>query len=98
MRGRRRTAAAALAEVLARMPGADASALITAFADACGPRLAREAAARGVLRDGRLLVLVRSEEWASQVRSLESELCARVNARLGKTVARGLEVRVGPER
>jgi hypothetical protein len=98
MRGRRRTAAAALAEILSKMPGADAPALVTAFAEACGPRLAREATARGVLRDGRLLVLVRTEDWAAQVRALEAELCARVNARLDRTVARGLEIRVGPER
>jgi predicted nucleic acid-binding Zn ribbon protein len=98
MRGRRRTAAATLAEVLSQMPGADAPALVAAFADACGPRLAREATARGVLRDGRLLVLVRTEDWAAQVRALEAELCARVNSRLGRAVANGLEIRVAAER
>ena len=53
---------------------------------------------RGVLRDGRLLVLVRSEEWAAQFVAAESMLCERVNVRLGRTVAHGLEVRVAPDR
>lgn len=53
---------------------------------------------RGALRDGRLLVLVRSEEWAAQLVAAEGLLCERVNARLGRLVARGLEVRVAPER
>jgi predicted nucleic acid-binding Zn ribbon protein len=98
MRGRRRTLAAALAVALAPRPEAEAAALAAAFAEACGPRLAREASLRGVLRDGRLLVLAGNEEWAAQLRALEADLCGRVNARLGRAVARGLEVRVGPAR
>jgi predicted nucleic acid-binding Zn ribbon protein len=97
VRGRRRTVAAVLADAFAHWPAAEGAALITAFADACGPRLAREASMRGLLRDGRLLVLVRSEEWAAQLVALERPLCERVNARLGRAVARGLEVRVAPE-
>ncbi|WP_242345580.1 DciA family protein [Anaeromyxobacter terrae] len=87
-----------LAETFSQWPAAQGAALTTAFADACGPRLAREVSMRGVLRDGRLLVLVRSEEWAAQLVALESPLCERVNARLGRVVASGLEVRVAPER
>jgi Dna[CI] antecedent, DciA len=98
MRGRRLTLAAALAEALARRPGAGAAALAAAFAEACGPRLAREASMRGQLSDGRLLVLVRSESWAAQLVALEREVCDRVNQRLGREVAVGLEIRVGPER
>jgi predicted nucleic acid-binding Zn ribbon protein len=98
MRGRRRTLASALADALARHPQAEAALLAAAFAEACGPRLAREASMRGVLRDGRLLVLAASDEWAAQLTAHEATLCARVNARLGRVVARGLEVRVAPGR
>jgi hypothetical protein len=87
-----------LADTFARRPGAEGAALAAAFAEACGPRLAREVSMRGALRDGRLLVLVRSEEWAAQLVAAEGLLCERVNARLGRVVARGLEVRVAPER
>lgn len=97
VRGRRRTAAAALADALARRPEAQAAAIAAAFAEACGPRLAREVSMRGRLRDGRLLVLVRSPEWAAQVSELAGVLCERVNARLGRAVAAGLEIRIGPE-
>lgn len=98
MRGRRRTVAAALAEALARRPEAQSAALAAAFAEACGPRLSREVSMRGRLRDGRLLVLVSSPEWATQVNELAAALCERVNARMGRTVALGLEIRIGPER
>ena len=98
MRGRRRTAASVLADALARRPEAQSAALAVAFADACGPRLAREVSMRGRLKDGRLLVLVRSPQWATQLAELSEVLCERVNARLGRPVATGLEIRVGPER
>jgi hypothetical protein len=94
MRGQRRTIAATLAEALARRPGADGAALAAAFAEACGPRLAQELSCRGLLRDGRLLVLARSAAWARQVSQLEREICDRVNRRLGRPVAAGLDVRV----
>lgn len=103
MRGRRRTLAAVLAETLAARAqggaGAQAETVIAAaFAEACGPRLAREASFRGVMRDGRLLVVVRTETWATQVKAVAPELCARVNARLGRRVADDLDVRVAAER
>lgn len=68
--------------------------MATAFAEACGPRLSREVSYRGPLRDGRLLVLVRSEVWAQQVIAMETELCARLEDRMGIGSAPGLEIRV----
>jgi Dna[CI] antecedent DciA-like protein len=96
MRGQRRTLASVLAQSLAARGAAEPATIAAAFAEACGPRLAREASFRGTLRDGRLLVLVRTPAWAAQVESLAPELCARVSARLGRPVAPGLEVRVAP--
>jgi len=98
MRGRRRTLASVLAETLASRGATEPAALAAAFAEACGPRLAREASCRGVLSDGRVLVLVRTPGWAAQVESLAPILCARVNARLGRAAAAGLDVRIAPER
>lgn len=97
-RGRRRTLASTLADVLARDRAAQPVALAAAFAEACGPLLAREVSVRGVTRDGRLLVVVTSEAWASQVRALAPVLCERVNARLGRGVAAGLDVHLAAER
>ncbi len=96
MRGRRRTLASVLAEALARRPAAAAgdAAIAVAFAEACGPQLARAASFRGVMADGRLLVLATGEEWATQLRALDRTLCDRVNQRLGRRAARGLDVRV----
>lgn len=96
MRGKRRTVASVLAETLGARSGAEGAAVAAALAEACGPRLAREVSCRGPLRDGRLLVLVSDEAWAQQLRALEREICAKVNARLGREAAPGLEVRVGP--
>src|SRR5512137_1009310 len=96
MRGRRRSVASVLAETLSSRRGADAAALAAAVAEACGPRLAREVSCRGLLRDGRILVLVGDEAWAEQLRALGQEICLKVNARLGRAVVSGLEVRVGP--
>jgi predicted nucleic acid-binding Zn ribbon protein len=98
MRGRRQTIASVLAQTFAGTSPAEGLALAAAFAEACGPRLAREVSCRGRLKDGRLLVLARTAQWATQVEALAIELCARVNARLGRPVAAGLEVRVAPER
>jgi predicted nucleic acid-binding Zn ribbon protein len=97
MRGRRRTLASILAESLASRGAGQPAAIAAAFAEACGPRLAREASCRGVTRDGRLLVLVRSQAWATQVEALAEALLARVNARLGRTAAVGLDVHVAPD-
>lgn len=96
MRGKRRTVASVLAEALAARSGAGEAAVAAALAEACGPRLAREVSCRGTLRDGRLLVLVSDEGWAQQLRALEREICGKVNARLGREAARGLEVRLAP--
>ena len=93
MRGRRRTVAAVLAEALAGRRPAGEAALAAAFAEACGTRLAREVSFRGVLRDGRLLVVATSEAWAEQLRAAERLVCDRVNARLGREAAQGIEVR-----
>ncbi len=98
MRGRRQTLASVLARTLPKHDQALGAALTAAFAEACGPRLAREASLRGELKDGRLLVLVRTAPWAAQVEALAPELCERVNARVGRPVATGLEVRVAAER
>jgi predicted nucleic acid-binding Zn ribbon protein len=95
MRGRRRTVAAVLAEVLSARPKAREVAIVAAFAEACGPRLAREASCRGLLRDGRLLVVVADPAWAEQLRALEPEVVRKVNARLGRSATSGLDVRVG---
>src|SRR5512138_3793364 len=98
MRGRRRTLASALADALAARPAAGDAAIAAAFAEALGPRLAREASFRGVTREGRLLVVARTDAWAAQLSALGGLICARVNARCGREVARGLDVHVqGPE-
>lgn len=98
MRGRRRTLASTLADALGGLRAAEPVAIPAAFAEACGPRLAREASVRGVTREGHLLVVVRTEAWATQIRALAPMLCERVNARLGRTVASGLDVHVAAER
>jgi predicted nucleic acid-binding Zn ribbon protein len=97
MRGRRQTIASLLAQALAPRRAAEGAALAAAFADACGPRLAREVSLRGPLKDGRLLVLARTAAWAAQVEAIAPVLCERVNARFGREIAAGLEVRVAPE-
>lgn len=97
LRGRRRTLAATLADALGRDRAAQPVALPAAFSEACGPMLAREVSVRGVTRDGRILVVVRSEAWAAQVRALAPVLCERVNARLGRPVASGLDVHLAPD-
>jgi hypothetical protein len=97
-RGRRRTLASSLSDALAGVPGADPVRLRAAFAEACGPRLAREVSVRGVTREGRLLVVVRTQAWAAQVKALAAALCDRVNVRMGRPVASGLDVHVAAER
>ena len=95
MRGRRKSVASALAEVLGRHRETGDAAVAAAFAEACGSQLIRVASFRGVMRDGRLLILVTEPEWAAQVEALSGEICTRINARLGRVAARGLDVRVG---
>ncbi len=87
--------ASALAEVLGRHRETGEAAIAAAFVEACGQRLSRSASFRGVMKDGRLLVLVTDQAWADQVQALADEICARVNARLGRPAARGLDIRVG---
>jgi len=98
MRGRRRTLASVIAESLASRGATEPAAIAAAFAEACGPRLAREVSCRGLTREGRLLVVARTPGWASQVEGLGATLCDRVNARLGQKVAQGLDVHVAPDR
>lgn len=96
MRGRGRPIATVLTDALAGRREARLTAVATAFAEACGWPLAREVSVRAVARDGRLLAVASSRGWADEVERLAPALCARVNARLGRPVASGLDVRVGP--
>lgn len=98
MRGRRRTLAGALGDALAGVRGAEAVTVPAAFAEACGPGLAREASMRGVTKEGHLLVVASSQAWAAQLRELAPVICERVNRRLRRTVALGLDVHVAPPR
>jgi predicted nucleic acid-binding Zn ribbon protein len=70
--------------------------MTAAFSEAVGPRLAREVSLRGKLRDGRLLVVVSSALWATQVTEIESEVLRKLRARLGAACASGLSIHVGP--
>jgi Dna[CI] antecedent DciA-like protein len=97
MRGRRRTVATVLADAFASRPEASSPAIAAAFAEACGSSLARNASCRGLLKDGRLLVLARTQAWADQLIAAAPLLCERVNARLGRRALGGLEVRLAPE-
>jgi len=96
MRGRNRVIASVLADALAGRKDAEPAALAAAFAEACGWPLAREVSLCAVTRDGRLLAVASSQAWADQVLSLGPRIRDRLNARLGRRVATGLEVRVGP--
>jgi Dna[CI] antecedent, DciA len=98
MRGRRRTLASVIAESLASRGATEPATIAAAFAEACGPRLAREVSCRGVTREGRLLVVARTPAWASQVEALGGTLCDRVNARVGRKVAQGLDVHIASDR
>lgn len=96
MRGRARPIATVLTDALAARREARLAAVAAAFNEACGWPLAREVSLRAVARDGRLVAVASSRGWADEVERLAPALCARVNARLGRTVASGLDVRVGP--
>ncbi len=96
MRGKGRSIASVLTDALGAREEARGTALAAAFAEACGFPLSREVSLRGVTTDGRLILVASSQGWADQVVRLGRQLTARVNARLGKEAARGLEVRVGP--
>jgi predicted nucleic acid-binding Zn ribbon protein len=94
MRGRGKPISTVLADALGARGGASAS-LSSAFAEAAGPRLAKELSARGKLRDGRLLVVASSAAWAQQAHALESELLAKLRARLGDRCPTALSIHVG---
>jgi len=96
MRGRGRPIATVLTDALAGRRDARLAAAAAAFAEACGWPLAREVSLRALTRDGRLMAVASTQGWAEQVERLAPQLCQRVNARLGRAVAVGLEVRVGP--
>ena len=96
MRGRGRPIATVLTDALAGRREARLTAVAAAFAEACGWPLAREVSVRAVARDGRLLAVASSRGWADQIERLAPAICARVNARLGRSVASGIDVRVGP--
>lgn len=93
MRGGRRSISTLVAQFLAARPAARLGALQAAFAEACGQPLARQAAARGLTGDGRVLVAARSAAWACEVERLAGPICERLAARLG-TAPAGLTVRV----
>lgn len=95
MRGRRRHVSSVLADALAARARAHPASLTAAFAEAVGARLAREVSSRGLLRDGRLLVVASSSDWAAQVSALEEEILSRLASRLGPSAPTGLSVHVG---
>jgi predicted nucleic acid-binding Zn ribbon protein len=96
VRGRGRKISSVLADALVPREEARLAAAAAAFSEACGFPLARECAARGLTRDGRLLVVARTEAWATQLETHAASICARVNARLGRLAVREIEARVGP--
>ncbi|HTT70024.1 MAG TPA: DciA family protein [Anaeromyxobacteraceae bacterium] len=96
MRGRSRAIASVLADALSGRKEAEPAALAAAFAEACGWPLAREVSLRAVSREGHLIAVASSQAWADQVLALGPRIRDRLNARLGRRAATGLEVRVGP--
>jgi hypothetical protein len=96
MRGRGRRISTVLADALERRAGARSAAVAAAFAEACGHPLCRETSLKAITREGVLIAVARTPEWAAQLEALAGILCERVNARVGKPVATGLQVRVGP--
>jgi hypothetical protein len=95
MRGRRRHVSSVLADALAARGRAQGSTLAALFSEAVGARLAREVSFRGLLRDGRILVVVSRPDWAAQIVALEGEVLAKLRARLGASCPTGLSVHVG---
>lgn len=95
MRGRRRHVSSVLADALAARGRPQSASLAACFAEAVGPRLASEVSVRGKLRDGRLLVVARSAEWAAQVVALEPEIVSLLRERLAASAPTGLSVHVG---
>ncbi len=85
-----------LADALSPRGEALRPAAAAAFAEALGWPLAREVQLRALTRDGRLLAVARSEQWADQVRALAPRIVERMNARLGPGTAVDVDVRLGP--
>ena len=98
MRGRGRRISTVLADALKVRTGSRPALLAAAFAEACGHPLCREASLKTITREGVLIAVARSPEWAAQLEAIGVILCERVNARLGQQVATSLQVRVGPLR
>src|SRR5690349_20799723 len=96
MRGRGRPIATVLTDALAGRRGARLAAIASSFAEACGWPLAREVSVRAITRERRLVVVASSRGWADQVEALAPRIVARMNARLGREAAVGIDVRVGP--
>jgi hypothetical protein len=96
MRGRGRSIATVLGDALRGRSEARPAAIAAAFAEACGWPLSREIALRATTRDRRLIVVARTRGWADQVEALAPLIVERVNERLGRAAALGLDVRVGP--
>jgi predicted nucleic acid-binding Zn ribbon protein len=96
VRGHGRRISSVLADALVPRGEARLAATAAAFSEACGFPLSRECAARALTRDGCLVVVTRTAAWATEVETHASSLCARVNARLGRTVVRAIETRIGP--
>jgi hypothetical protein len=96
MRGRGQPIATVLTDALLARTDARLAALAAAFSEACGWPLAREVAVRAITREGRLVAVASSSAWADQVTGLGPTIAAKVNARLGRPLVTGVDVRVGP--
>jgi hypothetical protein len=95
LRGRRLSLATTLAQTLANKPEALQAAVNAAFSEACGWSLARAGTVRRLRADGRLTVDSPNSEWGAQLAALSEVICRKVNARLGRPVARQMDVVVG---
>lgn len=95
MRGRKGHVSSILAEALAARGRGRTASVAASFAEVVGARLARELTVRGRLRDGRLLVVASSAEWAAQLVALESDVLASLRERLASSAPTGLSVHVG---
>jgi predicted nucleic acid-binding Zn ribbon protein len=80
----------ALRAALSRLPSGNELAsfpIWSEWSDVVGATVARHARPRR-LRRGVLLIEVDGVEWMHELQYLKSDLCARVNARLGRVVVR----------
>lgn len=96
MRGKGRTLATVLVDSLRHRPEARLALAASAFAEALGWTLARQARLRALTRGGTLIAEASDARWAEQLRALETAILERVNGRLGPGTAVALDVRVGP--